>query len=179
MKLKRREIRPDENWPKAGVFFDVKRGSFELDAKMLKRAELTDDAFEIRRAFAINIPDGAQVSRREKIPGGGLLIHWRRVRVFGLFKRDARRADFRAVDLHAEDFARVPHEFGGEVGIAVDATLGLAHREVDQRSESAREYDAAFAREPAHRSFEFRVLVEDGIELSAALDAAPDDFTLR
>lgn len=179
MKLERREIRHAEKWPKGGVFFDVRRGSFELPGAMLRRAELTGDDFEIRRAFAKGLPDGAQASRREKIPGGGLRITWRRIRVFGLFKRDALLANVGAVDLDPEELAPVTHELRREMGVALDAPRRFAHGEVDEPSERTRELDAAFASEPIHVGFERWEELEGRGELAAELEPPPDDFALR
>lgn len=178
MKRERREIRPGEKWPRAGVFFVTDRGSFEIAAAALKRAELTGDDFEIRRAFAVNLPPGARASRREKIPGGGLRISWRVVRVFGLFKRDRDAAKLRPVDLEAL-LRHSAHELGGRSSVALDAPGSFAHGEVDEPSESARDFDAAFAREPMHADFELGILGEGRVELAAELEPPADDFALR
>jgi hypothetical protein len=66
-------------WPASGVTFRTSRGSFEIPADVLERAELTDDDFEIRRAFAMHLPGGARPYRREKLPGGAVRVHWRRI----------------------------------------------------------------------------------------------------
>lgn len=178
MKLERREIRHGEKWPKGGVFFDVKRGSFELPGAVLKRAELTGDDFEIRKAFAVHLPDGAQASRREKIPGGGLRISWRRIRVFGLFKRDSRAAHVVAVDFKAL-LRESDDELRRERRVALDTPGSFTHGEVDEPSESTREFDAAFAREPMHTGFELGMLDEGRFEIAAELEPPPDDFALR
>ena len=70
-------------WPASGVTFETTRGSLVLDADVLARAEETGDDFEIRRAFAraFEMHPGARAYRREKIPGGGVRVYWRVVRV--------------------------------------------------------------------------------------------------
>lgn len=179
MKLERREIRVGEKWPKAGVFFVTKRGSFDVPGAVLKRAELTGDDFEIRKAFAVNMPDGAQASRREKIPGGGLRISWRSIRVFGLFKRDALPAHIGAVDLNPEELAPITHELRRQMSVALDAPRRFSHSEVDEPSERARDFDAAFAREPMHAGFELWESLEGRGEISPELEPPADDFALR
>lgn len=177
-KLERREIRPGEKWPAAGVGFDVRRGSFTISADVMRRAAETDDDYEIRRAFAVGIPDGAQASRREKIPNGGLRIWWRRIRVVGSFKRDRDVAHVDAVDLEA-GIRHARHELGSEPRVALDAAIGFPHGEVEQRSESGREYDAAFASEPIHLGFELGMIDEGRVELAAELEPPADDDALR
>lgn len=75
---------PVSEWPASGVTFRVTRGSFEISSAILERAAETGDDFEIRRAFAINMPLGAVAYRREKGAGGALVIRWRLVRVVPL-----------------------------------------------------------------------------------------------
>lgn len=69
-------------WPDAGVTFDVQRGTFEIPADVMARADLTGNDFEIRRAFAINLAhiDEARPYRYER-HRGGLRIYWRSIRV--------------------------------------------------------------------------------------------------
>lgn len=74
-------LRGVDVWPEQGVTFETIRGSFVIEADALARAAVTGDDFEIRRAFARHLPDEAKPSRREKIRGGGLRVHWRIVRV--------------------------------------------------------------------------------------------------
>lgn len=68
-------------WPTCGVTFATTRGSFVIDADMMKRAALTSDDFEIRRAFAKGLPFGARAYRKTPIAGGALRVFWRIVRV--------------------------------------------------------------------------------------------------
>lgn len=69
-------------WPDAGVTFDVQRGSFEIPAEVMQRAEVTGSDFEIRRAFAMHL-DGHEEARpyRYERRGGGLRVLWRSIRV--------------------------------------------------------------------------------------------------
>lgn len=65
------------DWPKAGVTFDVRRGSFIIPPHLLE----PEAEYELARHFARSIPDDAQVGRREKLRGGGVRIHWRIIHV--------------------------------------------------------------------------------------------------
>lgn len=70
-------------WPKKrGVTFDVLRGDFFISAEIMKRAELTGDDYEIRRAFARALAhiEEARPYRHER-QRGGLRVYWRSIRV--------------------------------------------------------------------------------------------------
>lgn len=78
-------------WPRQGVTFDVRRGSFVIPAHLL------DDEHEVSRIYATSIPEGAETTgRRDKVydlvPDGdafapprkqlrGIRVHWRAIRV--------------------------------------------------------------------------------------------------
>ncbi len=64
-------------WPKGGVTFDVRRGSFVIPAELFEEGREDD----LARFFASRIPDEAEAGRREKLPGGALRLHWRIIRV--------------------------------------------------------------------------------------------------
>lgn len=64
-------------WPDSGVTFETVRGSFEISRDALARAEATGDDYEIRRAFAVNLPHGSQAYRRAKGDAGALVVFWR------------------------------------------------------------------------------------------------------
>ena len=64
-------------WPRQGVTFDVRRGSFVIPAALFE-----DGAeYDLARHFARNMPDEASAARRERLPGGAVRIHWRIIRV--------------------------------------------------------------------------------------------------
>jgi len=64
-------------WPRQGVTFDVRRGSFVIPAHLFEDgAEM-----ELARHFARSMPDEATAGRRERLAGGAVRIHWRIVRV--------------------------------------------------------------------------------------------------
>lgn len=69
-------------WPKRGVTFDVRRGTFEISTDVLARADITGDDFEIRREFARNLAhiEEARPYRYER-HRGGLRVYWRSIRV--------------------------------------------------------------------------------------------------
>lgn len=60
-------------WPKRGVTFDVRRGAFVIPAELFEEGREDD----LARHFAQRIPDEAEAGRRERLPGGGVRIHWR------------------------------------------------------------------------------------------------------
>ena len=64
-------------WPRQGVTFDVRRGSFEIPAHLFEDGAEHD----LARHFARNMPDEASAARRERLPGGAVRIHWRIIRV--------------------------------------------------------------------------------------------------
>jgi len=63
-------------WPRAGVTFETRRGSFVLRAELFEEGR--ED--ELIRTFARSMPDNAKAARREKVPGG-VRVHWREIRV--------------------------------------------------------------------------------------------------
>ena len=64
-------------WPRQGVTFDVRRGSFVIPAHLLEDGAEMD----LARYFARNMPDEATPGRRERLAGGAVRIHWRVIRV--------------------------------------------------------------------------------------------------
>lgn len=64
-------------WPRQGVTFDVRRGSFVIPADLFEDGRERD----LARHFAQRIPDEATPGRRERLAGGAVRIHWRIVRV--------------------------------------------------------------------------------------------------
>ena len=64
-------------WPRAGVTFDVRRGSFEIPAHLFEDGAEMD----LARHYARSIPDEATPGRRERLAGGAVRIHWRVIRV--------------------------------------------------------------------------------------------------
>lgn len=64
-------------WPRQGVTFDVRRGSFVIPADLFEDGREMD----LARHFAQRIPDEATPGRRERLAGGAVRIHWRIVRV--------------------------------------------------------------------------------------------------
>lgn len=64
-------------WPRQGVTFDVRRGSFVIPADLFEDGREMD----LARHFARSIPDEAIPGRRERLAGGAVRIHWRVIRV--------------------------------------------------------------------------------------------------
>lgn len=64
-------------WPRQGVTFDVRRGSFVIPADLFEDGR----GMDLARHFAQRIPDEATPGRRERLAGGAVRIHWRIVRV--------------------------------------------------------------------------------------------------
>lgn len=64
-------------WPRAGVTFDVRRGSFVIAAHLFEDGNEAD----LARHFARSMPDNATPGRRERLAGGAVRIHWRTIRV--------------------------------------------------------------------------------------------------
>lgn len=86
-------------WPKAGVTFDVRRGSFLVPAAVLARADVTGDDYEIRRAFARALAhdDEARPYRYVRSKDG-LRVYWRSIRVVS-FDPNVDAASRHAVDV--------------------------------------------------------------------------------
>lgn len=120
-------------WPKAGVTFETTRGSFEISAEVLARADVTGDDFEIRRAFAIGIPPGARATRREKVRGG-LRISWRIIRVVSAVEGDLEVADRDPVERYPVRRERFTDR-AGDLRVTFDAPVRLAGGEVEKFSE--------------------------------------------
>ena len=64
-------------WPRQGVTFDVRRGSFEIPAHLFEDGAEMD----LARHFARSMPDEATACRRERLAGGAVRIHWRVIRI--------------------------------------------------------------------------------------------------
>lgn len=64
-------------WPRQGVTFDVRRGSFVIPAHLLEDGAEAD----LARHYARSVPDEATPGRRERLAGGAVRIHWRVIRV--------------------------------------------------------------------------------------------------
>ena len=64
-------------WPRAGVTFDVRRGSFVIPAHLFEDGAEMD----LARHFARSIPDEATPGRRDRLAGGAVRVHWRIIRV--------------------------------------------------------------------------------------------------
>ena len=64
-------------WPRAGVTFDVRRGSFEIPAHLFEDGAEMD----LARHYARSISDEATPGRRERLAGGVVRIHRRVIRV--------------------------------------------------------------------------------------------------
>lgn len=64
-------------WPRQGVTFDVRRGSFIIPAELFEDGRELD----LARHFAQRIPDEASAARRERLSGGAVRIRWWIIRV--------------------------------------------------------------------------------------------------
>lgn len=63
------------------ISFVVTKGEFTISAEVMKRALEYGDDFEVRRAYAIHMPEGAKVFRRDQTKSGAVDIHWRHIEI--------------------------------------------------------------------------------------------------